>query len=137
MIKLTSLLNEIRVLNPNSYQRVLVRYIDHHNKPEDWADDGGALAYLESLKSYPKVGTVEQLASAIKEIDDTLTEFAGEDPGMFFHEAVVTALEEIVSDDPSLKPAVDEVLVELRELYDEEEDEDDDEFGWAHDYDEY
>jgi len=123
MIKLASLLNEIRVFNPNSYQRILVRYIDHHNKPEDWAGDEEALAYLKSLKPYPKVGTVEQLASAIKEIDDTLTEFAGEDPGMFFHEAVVTALEEIASDDPSLKPAVDKVLVVLRELYGEEEDE--------------
>ena len=123
MIKLASLLNEIRVLNPNSYQRILVRYIDHHNKPEDWAGDEEALAYLKSLKPYPKVGTVEQLASAIKEIDDTLTEFAGEDPGMFFHEAVVTALEEITSDDPSLKLAVDKVLVVLRELYGEEEDE--------------
>ena len=123
MIKLASLLNEIRVFNPNSYQRILVRYIDHHNKPEDWAGDEEALAYLKSLKPYPKVGTVEQLASAIKEIDDTLTEFAGEDPGMFFHEAVVTALEEIASDDPSLKPAVDKVLVVLRELYGEEENE--------------
>ena len=137
MIKLTTLLNEITVLNPNSYQRVLVRYIDHNNKPEDWAGDEEALAYLKSLESYPKVGTVEQLASAIKEIDDTLTEFAGESPGMYFEEAVVTALEEIVSNDSSLKPAVDEVLVILRELYDDEEDEDDDEFGWAHDYDEY
>jgi hypothetical protein len=100
-----------------------VRYIDHHNKPEDWADDEGALAYLKSLKSYLKVGTVEQLASAIKEIDDTLTRFAGEYPGMFFEEAVVTVLKEIAFDDPSLKSAVDKVLVVLRELYGEEEDE--------------
>jgi hypothetical protein len=144
MIKLASLLNEIRVLNPGGYQRVLDLYIDHQFKTiNDWGDDEEATEYIKSLKSNPRVNSVEELASAIKEIDDRLTEFAGEYPGMFFEEAVVTVLEQIVSENPYLKKAVDEVLVILRELYgdeeneDEEEDEDDDEFGWAHDYDEY
>jgi hypothetical protein len=91
MIKLTSLLNEIRVLSPGGYQRVLDLYIDHQFKTINaWGDDEEATEYIKSLKPYPRVNSVKELASAIKEIDDTLTEFAGEHSGMFFEEAVVT-----------------------------------------------
>jgi hypothetical protein len=147
MQKLAGLIteNQFKQLNENDsnlYQRILELYINSQDADSFFDDTHKkeVALYLNSLKSNPKVKTVEELASAIKKIDDTINELT-DYPGDLFDEEVKPSLEQIVSDNPNLKNAVDEVLVVLNKLYgredNEDDDDDDDEFGWNTDYDEY
>ena len=147
MQKLAGLIteNQLRQLNENAstYQRILELYINSQDADSFFDDTHKkeVASYLNSLKPYPKVETAEELASIIKEIDDTINELT-DYPEDLFDEEVKPSLEQIASDNPNLKNAVDEVLVILNKLYgrednDNEEEYDDDEFGWNTDYDEY
>jgi len=133
------LLNEIRVLSP--YQHILELYINSYDADSffDDAHKKEVELYLNSLKPYPKVRTVEELASTIKKIDDTINELT-DYPEDLLDEEIIPQLEQIASDNPDLKNAVDRTLVVLSKLYGREDngdDDEDDEFGWDTDYDEY
>jgi hypothetical protein len=136
-----NLLNEIRILSP--YQHILELYINSYDADSffDDAHKKKVELYLNSLKPPPKVGTVEELASIIKKMDDTINELTNY-PEDLFDEEVIPQLEQIASDNPDLKNAVDRTLAVLSKLYgrednDDNDDDDDDEFGWDTDYDEY
>jgi hypothetical protein len=137
-------LNETQTPSPNECQRIIELYIDSHDAEyvAGFFDDTHkreVAAYLKSLKPYPKVRTVEELASTIKEIDDKINEIT-DYPEDLFDEEVIPTLEQIASNNPNLKNTVDEVLVVLNKLYgreDNNEDDEDDEFGWKTDYDEF
>ena len=145
MQKLAGLIteNQFKHLNENNstYQRILELYINIQDA-DSYFDDTHkkeVASYLNSLKPYPKVETAEELASIIKKIDDTINKLT-DYPEDLFDEEVKPSLEQIASDNPNLKNAVNEVLVVLNKLYgreDNEDEEDDDEFGWNTDYDEY
>ena len=147
------LLNEIRVLSP--YQHILKLYINSYDADSffDDTDKEKVTLYLNSLQPPPKVGTVEELASIIKKMDDTINKLT-DYPEDLFDEEVIPQLEQIASDNPDLKNAVDRTLVVLSKLYgredngdgdedngdgdeDDEFGDEDDEFGWDTDYDEY
>jgi len=142
MQKLAGLITESQFKNkinemssPNDYQRVLDLYINSQDA-DDFFDDTHKkeiAAYLNSLKNlYPRVKSVEELASIIKEIDDRMIEITDDSSEDLFDEEVMPRLEEIAFDNPHLKDVVDEVLVALNKLYgmdNDEDDEDDDEFG--------
>jgi hypothetical protein len=134
-------LNETQTSSPNECQRIIELYIDDQDADSFFDDTHKreVAAYLKSLKPYPKVRTVEELASTIKEIDDKINEIT-DYPEDLFDEEVIPRLEEIASNNPNLKNTVDEVLVVLNKLYgreDNNEDDEDDEFGWKTDYDEF
>ena len=137
-------LNETQTPSPNECQRIIELYIDSHDAEYvdgffDSTHKREVAAYLKSLTPYPKVRTVEELASTIKEIDDKINEIT-DYPEDLFDEEVIPTLEQIVSNNPNLKNTVDEVLVVLNKLYgreDNNEDDEDDEFGWKTDYDEF
>ena len=124
------------LLNKDSYQHILKLYIDVQD-PDGYFDDNHKkeiALYLNSLKSsYPKVKTAEELASAIKEIDDTVNKISGY-PDDLFDEEVIPSLEQVVSNNPELKNAVDETLVVLNKLYGRDDDDDDED---EYNYDEF
>lgn len=132
--------NEIKVLTP--YQHILELYINTQdaNNVYDPTDRVKVASYLNKLKTPPKVGTVKELASALKEIDDTINKLTGDSEDTF-DEEVMPQLEEIASNNPGLKNIIDKVLDELKVLFGREDnnsdEDDDDEFGWNTDYDEY
>ena len=129
---------------PDKYQRIIGLYIDSLDDEYiagfyDVTHREEVAKYLKTFKPYPKVGTVEELASTIKEIDDKINEIT-DYPEDLFDEEVIPRLEQIASNNPNLKNTVDEVLVVLNKLYgreDNNEDDEDDEFGWKTDYDEF
>lgn len=139
MQKLAGLITEsqFKQLADNPYQHILKLYINTQdaNNVYDPADRVKVALYLNKLKTPPKVGTVKELASALKEIDDTINKLI-DYPEDTFDEEVMPQLEQIASDNPDLKNIVDEVLDELKVLFgredndsDEEDDYDYDEFG--------
>ena len=133
--QMNKMLNETS--SPNDYQRIIELYIDiqdddsYFNSFFDDTHKREVAAYIKSLKPYPKVRTVEELASTIKEIDDTINKITDYSDDLF-DEDVIPFLEQIVSNNPNLKNAVDEVLVVLNKLYGRNNDEDDED-----DYDEF
>jgi hypothetical protein len=123
----------------NEYSHIIKLYIDSQDADSFFDDTHKreVAAYLKSLKPYPVVGTVEELASTIKKIDDKINKITDYSEDLF-DEEVIPTLEQIASNNPNLKNAVDEVLVVLNKIYGREDnDEDDDEFGWDTDYDEF
>jgi hypothetical protein len=122
MIKLTSLLKEIRVMPVGGYSRVLDEYIKSVlTQEEHYQDDPEAIEYFTSLKQNPpKASSAEETAKKIEEIDDTLTELSGAYIGEFYSEAVFEPLVQIGKKVPSLKIFIKQVIEILHELYNED-----------------
>ena len=124
---------------PDKYQRIIGLYIDSLDDEYvagfyDVTHREEVAKYLKTLKPYPKVGTVEELASTIKEIDDKINEITDYSDD-HYDEEVKPRLDQIASDDSNLKNTVDEVVVVLNKLYGREDDDKDDydEFDFLND----
>ena len=112
-------LTEIKIIPSGLFQKVSNEYIKGILDNEgDWEDDPEALEYLDSLKqNLSTARTADEAAREIQKIDDTLTEFAGQYLGDFYHEAVANPLIDIGKKTPSLRPYIKEILEILHKLY--------------------
>ena len=127
MQQLAGLLTEITVDPVGSEQRIMNKWLELQLKQEQsFVDDDPETAeYFTKLKQQPiRVKSLDDVATQIQLIDDKLTEFSGESPGMFYYEAVKEPLKQI-GVEFKLESKVEELISKLDILYgrDEEDEE--------------
>ena len=118
MIKLTSILKEIRIVNP-ILSKILEAYVDSVKESynPDLSSDYEELADYMSSISVPSVKDIEQLASSIRTIHNKMNELLGEYPNAYYNDDLRPTIQDICRTLNVPSQLVKDLINELDKLF--------------------